>query len=97
MQRRIKDLQFIFEFNDNLKRWNSPFQVTPNDLKQIVNQQDIKSYFDLGCGDGVITAGVGTYLGLNKENIFGGDVFVGQNEEITFVKIDENRSKIDLS
>jgi hypothetical protein len=50
----------------------------------------------LGCGDGVITAGIGAYLGLTKENIFGGDIFEGQSKEITFIKVDENQSTIAL-
>jgi hypothetical protein len=70
--------------------------VTPNNLQQIIDRQRIKSYFDLGCGDGTITAGIGSYLGLMKENIFGGDVFIGQSEKITFVKLDEKQSTIDL-
>jgi hypothetical protein len=56
----------------------------------------IKAYFDLGCGDGLITAGIGAYLGLSKENILGGDVFEGQVKEITFVKVDEKQSNITL-
>jgi hypothetical protein len=62
----------------------------------MIDRQRIRSYFDLGCGDGVITAGIGTYLGLTKENIFGGDVYEGQSKDITFVKVNENQSTIHL-
>ncbi|CAF4478135.1 unnamed protein product, partial [Rotaria sp. Silwood2] len=96
INRRIKDLQVIFEFNSNYKSSNHPFHVTPTGLQQIIDRQKIKSYFDLGCGDGTITAGIGVYLGLTKENIFGGDVYEGQNNAITFVKVNENQSTIDL-
>ncbi|CAF4335987.1 unnamed protein product, partial [Rotaria magnacalcarata] len=96
INRRLQDLKVIFEFNSTFKSSNHPFQVTPSNLKQIVDRQKIKSYFDLGCGDGTITAGIGDYLGLSKENLFGGDVYEGQNEQITYVKINENQSTIDL-
>lgn len=94
--RRLKDLRFIFEFNDNYKSSNYPFTVAPPDLKKILDRQRIKSYFDLGCGDGTITTAIGSYLGFQKENIFGGDVYEGQNDKITFVKINENQSSISL-
>ncbi|CAF1013917.1 unnamed protein product [Rotaria sordida] len=96
INRRLKDLKVIFEFNGNYQSSNHPFNVTPTGLQQIIDRQKIKSYFDLGCGDGTITAGIGTYLGLTKENIFGGDVFEGQNNVITFVKLNENQSIINL-
>ncbi|UJR24461.1 hypothetical protein I4U23_005837 [Adineta vaga] len=90
--RRINDLRFIFEFNNSSSQ-NQTFNVYPSDLTKIINPRMIKSYFDLGCGDGVITAAIGDYLGLNRENILGGDTFIGQSDKITFVKIDENQSK----
>lgn len=70
--------------------------MTPTGLQLMIDRQRIRSYFDLGCGDGVITAGIGTYLGLTKENIFGGDVYEGQSKDITFVKVNENQSTIHL-
>jgi hypothetical protein len=96
IDRRVKELQFIFEFDRNDRPWSSPFIVTPSGLEQLIDRQRIHSYFDFGCGDGTITASVGTYLGLNKETIFGGDVFGGQNAEITFVKLEEDQSTIRL-
>ena len=70
--------------------------MSPPSLRQIIDRQTIRSYFDLGCGDGIITAGIGAYLGLNKENIFGGDVYEGQSKEMTFIKVSESQSTIDL-
>ena len=96
INRRVEDLKVIFEFNGNYKSSHHPFNITPNGLQKIIERQTIKSYFDLGCGDGTITVGIGAYLGLNKTNIFGGDVYEGQSNEITFVKLDENQSTIDL-
>ena len=61
-----------------------------------MDRRRIKDYFDLGCGDGTITKGIGEYLGLSKDNIFGGDVFNVQNDEITFIRIDEQQSEIHL-
>ncbi|CAF4983438.1 unnamed protein product, partial [Rotaria sp. Silwood1] len=61
-----------------------------------IDRQKIKSYFDFKCGDGTITAGIGPYSGLIKEKIFGGDVYEVQNNAITFVKVNENQSTINL-
>ncbi|CAF4724150.1 unnamed protein product [Rotaria sp. Silwood1] len=96
INRRLKDLQAIFEFNGDNKSSNHPFRVTPTGLQQIIDRQKIKSYFDFKCGDGTITAGIGAYLGLIKEKIFGGDVYEVQNNAITFVKVNENQSTINL-
>ena len=96
INRRLKDLKFIFEFDGNYRSSNHPFIITPTGLQQIIDRQKIRSYFDLGCGDGVITAGIGAYLGLNKNNIFGGDVYEGQSKQITFVKVGDNQSTIAL-
>jgi hypothetical protein len=96
INRRVKDLRLIFEYNINYTSSNHPFTVTTTDLQQIIDRNTIRSYFDLGCGDGTITAGIGAYLGLTKENIFGGDVYEGQRKEITFVKLDEAQSTINL-
>ncbi|CAF3828903.1 unnamed protein product [Rotaria magnacalcarata] len=95
INRHLQDLKVIFEFSSNCKSSSHPFHVTPSNLQQIVDRQKIKSYFDLGCADGTITAGIGDYLGLSKENIFGGDVYEEQNEQITHVKINEKQSTID--
>jgi hypothetical protein len=65
-------------------------------LDELINTESIKNYFDLGCGNGLITARIGSYFNLNKENIFGGDVFNSNNQQITFVSIDENQSIINL-
>jgi hypothetical protein len=97
IDRRVKDIKFIIEFDGSHASSNHPFKLTPTNLKEIVpRQKKIKSYFDLGCGDGVITAGIGDYLGLTKENIFGGDVYEGQSKDITFIKVNENQSSIEL-
>ena len=96
IDRRVKDIKFIFQFNSNYTLSNHPFNVMPTGLQQIIDRQTIKSYFDVGCGDGIITAGIGDYLGLTKDNIFGGDVYEGQSKEITFIKLNENQTTIAL-
>lgn len=35
---------------------------------------NVTKYMDIGCGNGTITAAIGSYLGLKKENIIGVDV-----------------------
>ncbi|UJR30040.1 hypothetical protein I4U23_017585 [Adineta vaga] len=96
IDRRLKDLKFIFEFNRNSAWSNNTFSVTPPGLHQIIERRSIQSYFDFGCGDGVITAAVGHCLNLSKENIFGADVYSNGSPEITFIKLNENQSGIKL-
>jgi ubiquinone/menaquinone biosynthesis C-methylase UbiE len=66
-------------------------------LEELIPKDSIRSYFDLGCGNGLITARIGSYFHLEKDSIFGGDIFNSQNQQITFVSIDQNQSIIDLS
>ena len=96
IHRRTSEFEFFFNFNGNYASSNRPFKIIPSDLKQIINRQNIKSYFDLGCGNGVITAAIGKLLGLNSANIFGGDIYEAQNKNITFIKMNESRSIIQL-
>ena len=96
IDRRVKDLSIMFDFNGNYSSVGHLFKVSPNGLQKIVDRRRIRSYFDLGCGDGDITAGIGHSLNLTKESIFGGDVFEGQNKNITFIKIDQHQSTIAL-
>ena len=96
IDRRVKDLRVIFEFDGNYSSKNHAFKVSPSGLQKIVDRRTIRTYFDLGCGDGDITAGIGNYLGLTRDNTLGGDVYEGQNKNITFIKIDPNQSTIAL-
>ena len=64
INRRLDDLKVIFEFNGNYKPSNHPFNITPSGLRKIIERQTIKSYFDLGCGDGTITAWNWSILGV---------------------------------
>jgi hypothetical protein len=54
----------------------------------------ITCYFDLGCGDGAITAAIGQYIGRQKQSIIGSDVFDGGNPAMTFVPMCEKKSKL---
>ena len=63
----------MFEFNsahpclcDGLKI------LLPFDLEEIISRASINAYFDMICRNGLITAEIGEYLHLSKENIFGG-------------------------
>ncbi|CAF4185303.1 unnamed protein product, partial [Adineta steineri] len=55
------------------------------------------TYYNVRCRDGSITAAIGAYLGLNKEHIFGSDIYKGQSKYITFIEVDEGQSIINLS
>jgi hypothetical protein len=46
--------------------------------------------------DGLITADIGEYLHLNKENIFGGNDYDSHHERVTFVNVNLDQSIIDL-
>ncbi len=48
------------------------------------------------CRDGLITAEIGEYLHLDKENIFGGNEYNTHNEKIKFANINLKESTIDL-
>ncbi|CAF0763543.1 unnamed protein product [Adineta steineri] len=96
INRRLTDLKLIFEFNSKCTSSCHPFIVSPPNLQHTINRDRIRSYFDLGCGDGSITAAIGAYLGLNKEYIFGSDIYEGQSKDITFIKVDESQSTINL-
>jgi 2-polyprenyl-3-methyl-5-hydroxy-6-metoxy-1,4-benzoquinol methylase len=92
IESRFNELRSIFE-----KNFHSRFKVSSKiSLEELIPKDSIRSYFDLGCGNGLITARIGSYFHLEKESIFGGDVFNSQNPQITFVSIDQNQSIIDL-
>lgn len=89
---RFNELKSIFDRN-----FSSRFKISSKLAhNEIISNESIRSYFDLGCGNGLITARIGEYFHLEKESIYGGDVFNGKNEQITFVSIDEDQSLIDL-
>ena len=90
---RFNELKSIFD-----KSYQSRFKISSKlNLDELINKESVKNYFDLGCGNGLITACIGNYFNLNKENIFGGDVFNSNNQQITYVSIDQNQSIINLS
>ena len=65
-------------------------------MQDVINRRSIKAYFDLICRDGLITAEIGEYFQLDKENIFGGDNYDTHNTKIKFARLDLNQSTIDL-
>ncbi|CAF0983823.1 unnamed protein product [Adineta steineri] len=92
IESRFNEIKAIFD-----KNYNSRFKISSKlNHEKLISKDSIKSYFDLGCGNGLITAQIGKYFNLSKENIYGGDVFNSNNPQITFVSIDENQSTIDL-
>jgi hypothetical protein len=92
IESRFNELKCIFD-----KNFHSRFKISSRNFDEFIPKESINSYFDLGCGNGLITARIGAYFNLDKTNIFGGDVFNSQNEQITFVSIDQNQSIINLS
>jgi hypothetical protein len=70
--------------------------MSPPDLKEIMSSDPINAYFDMICRDGLITAEIGDYFHLSKENIFGGNDYDTHNERITFTNVNLNQSTIDL-
>lgn len=94
---RVDELKIAFEYEtlpaSILQQWN--IDVAP-DIKKIIDIQQITSYFDLICRDGEITVEIGEYLGLEKKNIFGGNDYDSNNDNITFVQINLTESTIAL-
>jgi hypothetical protein len=70
--------------------------LLPSNSKTIIPRKFINGYFDMICRDGMITAEIGEYLNLKKENIFGGSDHVSQNERVTFVNVNLDQSTINL-
>lgn len=87
----------MFEYNSAYPSQLENMTITsPFDIEEIISRTSIKGYFDMICRDGLITAEIGTYLHLNKENIFGGNDYPTDNEKITLVDVNLSRSTIDL-
>ena len=89
---RFNELKSIVDQNVH-GRFRITSSLAHND---IIRKESINSYFDLGCGNGLITCRIGTHFDLSPENIFGGDVFNSKNPELTFVSIDSDQALIDL-
>ncbi|CAF0943299.1 unnamed protein product [Adineta ricciae] len=93
IESRLNEIRAIFDRN-----FNSRFKISSKiNTEDLIRKDSITSYFDLGCGNGLITARIGNYFNLSSETIFGGDVFNSHNPDITFVSIDQDQSIIDLS
>ncbi|CAF1547440.1 unnamed protein product [Adineta ricciae] len=95
VDKRLNELKLFFNPKDACKSTIYDFKTLPFDLNKIDKNQ-IKAYFDLGCNTGVITAALGAYLGLKKENIFGGDVYPVENDHVTFIPMHESEGIINL-
>lgn len=48
------------------------------------------------CRDGFVTAEIGQYLGLAKQDIIGGTDYDSHNDDVTFVNVNLDKSTIDL-
>jgi hypothetical protein len=79
----MKELKCLFELNSSSEQRLLKF--FPSNGREVINRGQIQSYFDLRCGNGMITSLLGEYLGLRRGQIFDGDVFIGQNDQITFI------------
>jgi hypothetical protein len=93
---RLNDLRHVFEPNGASSRASLDIQWLQTSKEKIINPKSIKAYFDLMCRDGFVTAQIGEYLQLSRENIFGGDQYDSQNNNLTFAPINLNPSTIDL-
>ena len=96
---RLAEIQAIFEYNNTDRSLNGDLKVSllsPANLEKIIPRESIKGYFDMICRDGTTTVDIGEYLDLNKKNIFGGGDYAVNNERMTFVNVDLDRSVIDL-
>ena len=96
VDRRLQDIQSIFEWDGSEGSAREDLIIAPSTLKEIIPYGSIKAYFDLLCRDGAITADIGSYLNLSKMNILGGNESNYGNESVTFVEMNIPQSIINL-
>ncbi|CAF2261589.1 unnamed protein product [Rotaria magnacalcarata] len=95
--RRLVEIKAMFEYKQADPSSLEGSKISsPSNIKEIINRASIKTYFDMICRDGSITAGIGEYLHLSKENIFGGIDCESQYDRVTFVNVDLCQSIINL-
>ncbi|CAF3828889.1 unnamed protein product [Rotaria magnacalcarata] len=96
--RRLVEIKAMFEYKQADPSSLEGSKISsPSNIKEIINRASIKTYFDMICRDGSITAGIGEYLHLSKENIFGGIDCESQYDRVTFVNVDLCQSIINLA
>ncbi|CAF3458361.1 unnamed protein product [Rotaria socialis] len=95
--RRLVEIKAMFEYKQaDPSSLEGLKMSSPSNVKEVINRAFIKTYFDMIGRDGCITAGIGEYLHLSKENIFGGTDCESQNDRVTFVNVDLCQSIINL-
>ncbi|CAF4300042.1 unnamed protein product, partial [Rotaria magnacalcarata] len=95
--RRLTEIKAMFEYKQAGPSSLEGLKISsPSNVKEIINRTSIKAYFDMICRNGYITADIGEYLQLNKENIFGGTDYNIQNDRVTVVDVDLSQSTIKL-
>lgn len=92
---RLAEIKAIFEYS-RAHPHPGMRMSSPTILEEIINRASINGYFDMICRDALITAEIGSYLNLNKENTFGGTDYDSHNTNVTLVNVDLNRSIISL-
>ncbi|CAF3937904.1 unnamed protein product, partial [Rotaria magnacalcarata] len=91
--RRLTEIKAMFEYKQAGPSSLEGLKISsPSNVKEIINRTSIKAYFDMICRNGYITADIGEYLQLNKENIFGGTDYNIQNDRVTVVDVDLSQS-----
>ncbi|CAM4752493.1 unnamed protein product [Rotaria magnacalcarata] len=96
--RRLTEIKAMFEYKQAGPSSLEGLKISsPSNVKEIINRTSIKAYFDMICRNGCITADIGEYLQLNKENIFGGTDYNIQNDRVTVVDVDLSQSTIKLA
>ncbi|CAM4979427.1 unnamed protein product [Rotaria socialis] len=96
--RRLVEIKAMFEYKQADPSSLKGLKISsPSNVKEIINRTSIKAYFDMICRNGYITADIGEYLHLNKENIFGGTDYNIQNDRVTVVDVDLSQSTINLA
>jgi hypothetical protein len=94
---RLLEIKDMFEYNSANPSKTGDLKISsPSHIEEIIDRQSIKAYFDMICRDGLITAEIGEYLHLSKQNIFGGNEYNTHNERMTFVNVNLSQSTIDL-
>jgi SAM-dependent methyltransferase len=55
-------------------------------VMNMIKKLQVGKYLDYGCGDGTITQSIGKQLSLSPSKIFGVDIHVGLNPNITYIR-----------
>ena len=91
---RLDVIECILKLNTDSYEYLGLFNVTIYDTKSKIDHRSIRTYLDVGCRNGEITAAISARLKLQKHKTFGADSFDAKHPKLTFALIDKSQHKI---